>query len=349
MVRKEVNLCDIEDEGEGEAADPVGAEPVNPIMCISGLGSDADCEVHNMMACRKPYVRRPDGCTPAEFCLGKENRDAVTPFPCGNCIPCRINASREWTLRILLESTDHEHSQFITLTYEDGKCCYDDHMTMQLSELEFTSFVKQLRSKLNDRIRFFGVGEYGDDTFRPHYHLVTFGNNHIPEGLIKEVWKKGIVQEVELNEQTARYVAGYCMKKMDKEGDERLYGKKPEFKRSSRGTKKNGLGGLGRNAVRQIAEAYSDQINARPNIIREFRWCGQLYPLGRYLTKKLAEDIGIPDEAFYEETLKYQTELYTRAKGAKSNYYRQSILDLGMGKANSMIAKHKIFKQKRRF
>lgn len=40
-------------------------------------------------------------------------------IPCGRCLACQINKANDWSNRIMLEKEDHEHSYFITLTYDD--------------------------------------------------------------------------------------------------------------------------------------------------------------------------------------------------------------------------------------
>lgn len=40
-------------------------------------------------------------------------------IPCGQCEDCRIKRSKEWAQRIVLESQQHEHNWFLTLTYND--------------------------------------------------------------------------------------------------------------------------------------------------------------------------------------------------------------------------------------
>ena len=47
---------------------------------------------------------------------------------------------------------------------------------MSLRKRDFQLFMKRLRKKYSDdRIRFYACGEYGSETFRPHYHAILFG------------------------------------------------------------------------------------------------------------------------------------------------------------------------------
>ena len=40
-------------------------------------------------------------------------------IPCGQCIGCRIDYSKQWATRMLLENEYSSESHFITLTYDD--------------------------------------------------------------------------------------------------------------------------------------------------------------------------------------------------------------------------------------
>ena len=102
----------------------------------------------------------------------------VTRFPdgllvgCGKCVMCRIAKRREWTLRLIHESVYWEDSVFLTLTYSD------DYLPKNgsLDKRQLQLFIKRLRKSLNGRsIKYFACGEYGDNTERPHYHLIIFG------------------------------------------------------------------------------------------------------------------------------------------------------------------------------
>lgn len=106
-------------------------------------------------------------------------------IPCGQCMGCRIDYSRQWANRCLLELQYHESAYFVTLTYNDEHVpisYYADMSTgeafpaMTLLKRDFQLFMKRLRKRFSDqKIRFFACGEYGGKTFRPHYHAILFG------------------------------------------------------------------------------------------------------------------------------------------------------------------------------
>lgn len=111
-------------------------------------------------------------------------RQCVT-VPCGQCIGCRLERSRQWANRCLLELQYHDSAYFLTLTYNDdhvpvsyygqadtGEC----QPSLTLRKRDFQLFMKRLRKAFpDDKIRFFACGEYGSQTFRPHYHVIVFG------------------------------------------------------------------------------------------------------------------------------------------------------------------------------
>ena len=41
-------------------------------------------------------------------------------LPCGQCMACRLNKSRDWATRCVLEAKMHDQNCFITLTYDDN-------------------------------------------------------------------------------------------------------------------------------------------------------------------------------------------------------------------------------------
>lgn len=132
-------------------------------------------------------------------------------IPCGNCIGCRIDYSREWAKRCVLEAKGYEDGEcwFLTLTYDDehkpqsydtnnleGKYINKStaeikdepdkkgdqiiHINGYLEPKHLQKFFKDLRRYYEYHydikgIRFYACGEYGDRTQRPHYHALVFG------------------------------------------------------------------------------------------------------------------------------------------------------------------------------
>jgi len=88
--------------------------------------------------------------------------------PCGKCLACRIKQRAEWSMRCLHELSYWDKACFVTLTYKDNP--------LSLSKRDLQLFFKRLRKNLNGRsIKYFAAGEYGDKTFRPHYHVLLYG------------------------------------------------------------------------------------------------------------------------------------------------------------------------------
>lgn len=122
----------------------------------------------------------------------KSYRDYIQ-IPCGSCIGCRLDYSRQWADRCLLEMQYHRSSYFVTLTYDDfhtkkSYYCPDDDNgcavpVPTLDKRDLQLFFKRLRKATGQDIRYFAAGEYGSTTARPHYHCIIFGlelNDLIP-------------------------------------------------------------------------------------------------------------------------------------------------------------------------
>lgn len=131
------------------------------------------------------------------------------------------------------------HSFFVTLTYNKENLPSDLSVHPQHLQL----WLKRCRKRLTGySLRFYGVGEYGDKSWRPHYHAAIFVVPHqsvkpdwsfVDEQLC-EAWQgKGFVHIGTLTQASAGYIGGYVTKKMTKKEDERLNGRKPEFARMS--------------------------------------------------------------------------------------------------------------------
>ena len=150
-------------------------------------------------------------------------KDAISnlTLPCGNCLGCRMERSRQWGTRMLHEATLHKENMFITLTYDDEHLPIDESINVK----HFQKFMKAYRHKISPiKIRFFHAGEYGEENRRPHYHAIIFGhdfkdkepwkkNLYTSETLTK-IWQNGFTSIGDVTLESATYVAKYILKKI---------------------------------------------------------------------------------------------------------------------------------------
>lgn len=235
-----------------------------------------------MMRCVKPYLS------------GK------AAFGCGQCMPCRFNRRRVWLHRMLLEASCYGDNSFVTLTYEKAPD--------ELKVRDYQLWLKKLRKRVDKPIRYFVVGEYGDTTMRPHFHaaLFNFAPCMVPEvskkgdcpcpqcSVVRETWGFGHVMVGHLSAKSASYVAGYVTKKMTIAGDPRLGGRTPEFARMSLRP------GIGVDALWDVASAMMRYDLG--NVPSQLRVGPKLFPLGRYLRRRLGLFLGMSDEEFARVT-----------------------------------------------
>lgn len=177
-------------------------------------------------------------------------------LPCGQCVGCRLERSRQWAIRCMHEASLYKDNCFITLTYdeehlpEDYSLHYDD----------FQRFMKRVRKKYTGKkIRFYMAGEYGENFGRPHFHACIFnldfedkylwqktdsGSKIYRSKILEELWPFGYSSIGEVNFQSAAYVARYIMKKVTGDMAEQHYEevnfttgeiiqRKPEFNKMS--------------------------------------------------------------------------------------------------------------------
>lgn len=102
-------------------------------------------------------------------------------FPCGNCLPCRMNKRNAWNLRLQWEAIAHKSTLFIGLTYEDAHIPMTDDYLPTLWPEDVKYWLRMIRRKSPTPLRYYALGEYGTDTGRPHYHVHLFGDYPLPE------------------------------------------------------------------------------------------------------------------------------------------------------------------------
>lgn len=210
---------------------------------------------------------------------------------CAECLRNRTYDKRIWCARMDLESRCHAENSFLTLTYSDD--CLPAGGTLVPRDVEL--WRKRFRQEFGP-FRYFFVGEYGDDSNRPHYHAALFGVGPQFEDMVRETWQMGHVMLAELNIQTIRYITGYVTKKMTSKYDERLDGRHPEFRSMSKG--------LGRGYVGEIVDTLDEQ-SAHVSVPNSLFLSGTKAPLGKYLRKKIREGM------YNEKTpVEYLREIY---------------------------------------
>lgn len=124
-------------------------------------------------------------------------------------------------------------NSFVTLTYCDETLPKDGSIHKE----ELVKFFKRLRKDLGSRkIKYFACGEYGEKTGRPHYHSIIFGLGSEEKELLRSAWSKGFIYSGSVTYNSARYVAGYVMKKYSGDLAKEVYGDKEiPFRLSSLG------------------------------------------------------------------------------------------------------------------
>lgn len=173
---------------------------------------------------------------------------ASCQVPCGKCLECKINNSKQWAQRSVAESTMHSDNWFVTLTYDDehipeSMLTYSRH-TFEFGSWhplvyeDFQLFKKRLLAYMSYHfgvkdIRFMMCGEYGPTNGRPHFHVIFYGlplpdvvkhcevslsgRNYVylTSEIISNAWSKGFVTIGECNWETSAYVARYVLKKFN--------------------------------------------------------------------------------------------------------------------------------------
>lgn len=237
---------------------------------------------------------------------GENGNDVSFLIPCGKCIGCRKDQSKEWSSRLIMEMLYHDSSYFVTLTYDNDHVhkvldpetnCPNGFMTLDKRDCQL--FMKLLRKKRpNDTLKFYLAGEYGPRTLRPHYHMIIFGlhlndwhlvpcgksetgNQYFVCPEIEEVWNRGFVSVEPANEYTCKYVANYVTKKLGNKPN-KVYtdqGMEPPFSLSSR---RPGIGF-------QFAQDNKDKILNYDTIQISLESGSYSCKVPRYLKKKVFE------------------------------------------------------------
>lgn len=169
------------------------------------------------MACTRPVaIKRREG-------SGSLSTFATDLVPCGNCLGCDLERSRQWAVRCMHEASLHQDNAFVTLTYDD------EHLPAagSLDPAAFPLFMRRLRKEAPG-VRYFYCGEYGEEGWRPHYHALLFGwwpgdarrcgarGDHavFRSEALGRLWPFGFSEVGDVSFDSAAYVARYVVKKV---------------------------------------------------------------------------------------------------------------------------------------
>lgn len=266
-------------------------------------------------------------------------------LPCGSCIGCKMERSRQWAVRCVHESQLYQDNCFITLTYNS------EHLPdgREIDYRDFQLFMKRLRKRFTYRvkrkyfgpvgskiIRFFACGEYGETYTRPHFHAVIFNLDFddrvyfktSPSGAkiytsktLDSIWTDkagnsiGYATVSDCNFATAAYVARYVFKKelsdnskydyIDPETGE-VHSREPELLRMSL---RPGIGA-------GFYEKYKSDMFPHDYCVIEGK---QMKP-PKFYYKKLAEDDG-----FMYDAIQYEREIRSRERSEDNTPERMEV------------------------
>lgn len=167
-------------------------------------------------------------------------------IPCGKCIGCRLDYSREYAVRCSHEAQIYREKQhplmsgmmFITLTFND--VALERRCDWSLKKKEISSWIKRFRRYVEYHygvkdIKIVCCGEYGSKNQRPHYHLLVYGfrfpdcykwsvrkgNIYYRSNELEKLWKDAYSDEAngfsiigDVDFQSSAYVARYVTKKV---------------------------------------------------------------------------------------------------------------------------------------
>lgn len=178
------------------------------------------------MTCYRPLLAFRDDYGGITFNKPETYRSGFN-LPCGQCIGCRLTYSRNWAIRCIHEAQMHKKNCFITLTFNPESL--QGRGVQSVKKRDFQLFMKRLRKKYGNGIRYFHCGEYGEQQKRPHYHALLFGHDFDDKKLwskrsdirlyvseeLKQLWPYGFSTIGEVNFDSAAYVARYILKKQN--------------------------------------------------------------------------------------------------------------------------------------
>ena len=241
--------------------------------------------------------------------LKDKKNGGIMTVPCGKCAACKSNRRESWSIRLYEQLVDIPISCFVTTTYNDENLTYAaEYPTLVKRDVQL--FLKRLRKKTNKEIKFYGIGEYGTRTKRPHYHFIFYGINSDDIDRIDSSWGLGLVHVGKVTFSSIMYVCKYHVNKTNYPN-----GCLPPFALMS---KRLGVGYLKRKRHfhRSIKNAYYPYFQYKKNLPRYYK--DKLYnPIDRAVIAK--QNIEIAMKKKNENEVKFKMNISSFFKSQQSS------------------------------
>lgn len=241
----------------------------------------------------------------------KKNSTWYMEVPCGKCPNCLADRRADWSLRLKIELDNSLGAHFITLTYSDENMNYNENGVPSVSKKEMQLYIKRLRKRSINKLRYYAVGEYGTKTKRPHYHILLFNLRKDQEHIITDSWNnKGFTKVGNVTPASIHYVTKYHVNRTHTPESS-----DPSFALMSRNP------GIGANYVNEMQKYHQDRLDKAYYTDLG----GQKRRLPRYLKDKLynkAQRSILNDlNEKRKEQLEYDKHLNHQINNHCKNYY----------------------------
>lgn len=171
----------------------------------------------------KKYIPTKKNPNPPE---PKDKRVLYVPIACGNCMECRKQKARAWSVRLQEEIRTNNKGEFVTLTFSNESYKkLSEEITVdgyerdnQIAILAVRRFLERWRKKYKKSIKHWLITELGHEgTENVHLHGIIFkdikGNLAEQKEDISKIWGYGFVYVGDyVNEKTINYCVKYATK-----------------------------------------------------------------------------------------------------------------------------------------
>lgn len=153
-------------------------------------------------------------------------------FKCRKCATCKLFKRYDWLKRIDIEREKWKYLFFITLTFDNEHINKNKFISRELSY-----WIKNQKKKGNlpQNLAYIAAAEFGEKTFRKHYHILLMCNEFIfydleafknsarnniiyTSSFLNEIWDKGNINSVQIVDSKAcfKYILKYTTKLKNK-------------------------------------------------------------------------------------------------------------------------------------